>query len=144
MEGEVAELKERLKEIRKENRKVSAENRRMLAEIQRFGTGIKEMAEQKVADQKAFETRMKTQAVEIEVAGKQRVMQRREHRKQLMMEARAKAASNNKLNLGIRRLEVEIERARQMFEAFPDRFKQPDKPKKAKSGRTTKSTLSPS
>jgi hypothetical protein len=142
--GEIAELKDRLKDIRRENRKVSAANRKMLAEIAVFRSEIKSLAEQKQTDQLGFENGLKNQAVEIEARGRQKAMQRREQKKQLMFEARAKAASNNKLTLDIRRLEVEIERARQLFEAFPDRFKPPEKEKKKKSDKSTKSEASDS
>jgi hypothetical protein len=111
-------------QLRSDNRAVAAQNRRLQGEIQTVKLTSKELADERNSDGKVLHAKTQTFTKNAELEAQHRNRERTERRKWIMSEVRKQAEENKGLAAEVHALEAEIERIRQIYEAYPSRYPQ--------------------
>lgn len=122
MSSEIQEIKEKLKQMRRENRGICTQNRELSWQISQLQDQIQAMHEKSDRDRRDFENRMRTETKQIEIEIAQRTQQRKDRRREIMTEVRKQADANKALSTQVQSIEAEIERVKQIQEAYPSKF----------------------
>jgi chromosome segregation ATPase len=122
MSTEPERIKEQLKQLRSDNRAISAENRRVRGEIEKVKFASKELLDERNSHEKAFQAKVQACIKNAELEAQHHNHDRAERRKWIMSEIRKQSAENKGLTGEVHALEAEIERIRQIYEAYPSRY----------------------
>lgn len=122
METDIAEIKEKLKQMRAENRLVATENRKLIAQIKQLELDIdvlKKNADEQTG-QLAANIQRVTKQIDTEVA--QRANTRKEKKKMILAQIQQKTEENKVLSNQIRSIENEIIRTKQIQDTYSSRI----------------------
>ena len=120
--AEIQEIKDKLKQMRSENRAMATENRKLAADIKNLEQEITEMREKQKTDTTELENKMKLESKRLETEVSQRAVQRKERRRDIMSDVRKQTEENKELTAEVKAIQAEIDRIKQIHEAFPSRF----------------------
>jgi chromosome segregation ATPase len=124
MTTDTERIKEQLKQLRSDNRAVAAENRCLQSEIQKAKLIAKDLTEERNAHEKVLQAKAQAFTKSAELEAQHRNRDRTERRKSIMSDVRRQAEENKGLAAEVHALEAEIERIRQIYEAYPSRYPQ--------------------
>ncbi|KAK8898764.1 hypothetical protein M9Y10_001056 [Tritrichomonas musculus] len=117
-EGDISEIKEKLRQMRAENRLVATENRKLIAQIQQIDLDTEILKKNAIDQSNQLSIALHKTIKQIENEVSQRVSARKERKVQILTGIRQKTEENKILSAQVKALENEILRIRQIQETY--------------------------
>lgn len=117
-EGDISEIKEKLRQMRAENRLVATENRKLIAQIQQIDLDTEILKKNAIDQSNQLSIALQKTIKQIENEVSQRVSARKERKVQILTGIRQKTEENKILSAQVKALENEILRIRQIQETY--------------------------